>query len=145
MTAPASPTELAPPGAPVPKAGPLVQYALLAGPLLSMLDSSIVNVAVEPIARELHASLTVVQWTVSGYLLALGAGLAGTAFLARRFGTLPVYRASVIAFTAASALCALAPVAALHSAGLVLAAIATAGALGALVLPAVRNTAMERG
>ena len=33
--------------------------------------------------------------------------LAGTAFLARRFGTLPVYRASVIAFTAASALCAL--------------------------------------
>jgi len=91
------------------KAGPLVQYALLAGPLLSMLDSSIVNVAVEPIARELHASLTVVQWTVSGYLLALGAGLAGTAYLARRFGTLPVYRASVIAFTVASALCALAP------------------------------------
>ena len=93
----------------VQKAGPLVQYALLAGPLLSMLDSSIVNVAVEPIARELHASLTVVQWTVSGYLLALGAGLAGTAYLARRFGTLPVYRASVIAFTVASALCALAP------------------------------------
>ncbi len=92
-----------------PKAGPLVQYALLAGPLLSMLDSSIVNVAVEPIARELHASLTVVQWTVSGYLLALGAGLAGTAYLARRFGTLPVYRVSVVAFTIASALCALAP------------------------------------
>ena len=109
MTAPAGPTELAPPGAPVPRAGPLLQYALLAGPLLSMLDSSIVNVAVEPIARELRASLTVVQWTVSGYLLALGAGLAGTAFLARRFGTLPAYRASVIAFTAASALCALAP------------------------------------
>jgi hypothetical protein len=41
--------------------GPLVQYALLAGPLLSMLDSSIVNVAVEPIARELHAGLTTVQ------------------------------------------------------------------------------------
>jgi EmrB/QacA subfamily drug resistance transporter len=74
-----------------------------------MLDSSIVNVAVEPIARELHAGLTAVQWTVSSYLLALGAGLAGTAYLARRFGTLPVYRASVIAFTAASALCALAP------------------------------------
>jgi EmrB/QacA subfamily drug resistance transporter len=94
-----------------PKTGPLVQYALLAGPLLSMLDSSVVNVAVEPIARELHASLTVVQWTVSGYLLALGAGLAGTAYLARRFGILPVYRASVIAFTVASALCALAPAA----------------------------------
>ena len=127
-----------------------MQYALLAGPLLSMLDSSIVNVAVEPIARELHASLTVVQWTVSGYLLALGAGLAGTAYLARRLGTLPVYRTSVIAFTAASALCALAPaagvlVAALHSAGLALVAIALAGALGSLALPPVRNTALERG
>jgi MFS family permease len=90
---------------------PLVQYALLAGPLLSMLDSSIVNVAVEPIARELYAGLAVVQWTVSGYLLALGAGLAGTAYLARRFGTRAVYRASIAAFTVASALCALAPAA----------------------------------
>ena len=115
MTAnPAGGARLAPPGPArqaARKAGPLVQYALLAGPLLSMLDSSIVNVAVEPIARELHASLTVVQWTVSGYLLALGAGLAGTAYLARRFGTLPVYRVSVVAFTVASALCALAPAA----------------------------------
>jgi MFS family permease len=111
---PAGGARLAPPGPAqqtARKAGPLVQYALLAGPLLSMLDSSIVNVAVEPIARELHASLTVVQWTVSGYLLALGAGLAGTAYLARRFGTLPVYRVSVVAFTVASALCALAPAA----------------------------------
>ena len=180
----ATPTSAAPVTASAgPRAGPLVQYALLAGPLLSMLDSSIVNVAVEPIARELHASLTVVQWTVSGYLLALGAGLAGTAFLARRCGTLPAYRASVIAFTAASALCALAPdagqlgdantlfntwqriagsfgiglvaalyatrartlgpVAALHSAGLVLVALAITGALGALILPAVRNTAIQ--
>jgi hypothetical protein len=76
-----------------------------------MLDSSIVNVAVEPIARQLHAGLAVVQWTVSGYLLALGAGLAGTAYLARRFGTQAVYRASIVAFTAASVLCALAPAA----------------------------------
>jgi len=90
-------------------AGFVVQYAMLAGPLLSMVDSSVVNVAVEPIARSLHASLDTVQWTVSGYLLALGTGLAGTAYLARRYGTLSVYRASLVAFTAASALCALAP------------------------------------
>jgi EmrB/QacA subfamily drug resistance transporter len=115
-----SPQNAEPAGNRPPRLGPLVQYALLAGPLLSMLDSSIVNVAVEPIARELHASLTTVQWTVSGYLLALGAGLAGTAYLARRFGTLPVYRVSVLAFTLASALCALAPDAALLVAARVL-------------------------
>ena len=71
--------DVAPPVARPARLGPVVQYALLAGPLLSMLDSSIVNVAVEPIARELHASLTTVGWAVSGYLLALGAGLAATA------------------------------------------------------------------
>lgn len=90
-------------------AAAVVQYALLAGPLLSMVDSSIVNVAAEPIARALDAPLTTVQWTVSGYLLGLGTGLAGTAYLARRYGTVPVYRVSLVAFTAASALCALSP------------------------------------
>jgi EmrB/QacA subfamily drug resistance transporter len=91
------------------EAGVVIQYAMLAGPLLSMLDSSVVNVAAEPIARSLHASLGTVQWTISGYLLALGTGLAGTACLARRFGTLAVYRTSLVAFTAASLLCAVAP------------------------------------
>jgi EmrB/QacA subfamily drug resistance transporter len=94
---------------PARRLSPVMQYALLAGPLLSMLDSSIVNVAVAPIARQLHASLPAAQWAVSGYLLALGTGLAVTAYLSRRFGTLPLYRASVMAFTAASAACALAP------------------------------------
>jgi hypothetical protein len=58
VTAPADGAALSRPGTPGPaptRPGPLVQYALLAGPLLSMLDSSIVNVAIEPIARELHA------------------------------------------------------------------------------------------
>ena len=139
MTRPAGPAELAPPASPTPRTGPLVQYALLAGPLLSMLDSSIVNVAVEPIARELHASLTVVQWTVSGYLLALGAGLAGTAFLARRFGTLPVYRASVIAFTVASALCALAP-----GAGVLVGARVVQGLVAAPLVPLAMSMLLGR-
>src|SRR5580658_9658702 len=105
----ARPARAEPAAGPPRRARGVVQYALLAGPLLSMLDSSIVNVAVEPMARALHAGLTTMQWAVSGYLLALGAGLAATAYLARRFGTLPVYQASVIGFTTASALCVLSP------------------------------------
>ena len=122
-----------------PRLGPLVQYALLAGPLLSMLDSSIVNVAVEPIARELHAGLTTVQWTVSGYLLALGAGLAGTAYLARRFGALTVYQVSVIAFTVASALCALAP-----DAAVLVAARALQGLVAAPLVPLAMSMLLGR-
>ncbi|GAB3801021.1 MDR family MFS transporter [Humibacter antri] len=89
--------------------GVAAQYGLLAGPLLSMLDSSIVNVAIAPIARDLNAELSTVQWVTSGYLLALGTGLALTSFLARRYGTLRTYVAGVIAFTAASVLCGLSP------------------------------------
>jgi EmrB/QacA subfamily drug resistance transporter len=92
-----------------PRLGVAAQYGLLAGPLLSMLDSSIVNVAIAPIAKDLNAGLGSVQWVTSGYLLALWTGLALTSFLARRFGTLRIYVVGVVAFTAASVLCGLAP------------------------------------
>jgi EmrB/QacA subfamily drug resistance transporter len=118
----------------------IAQYGLLAGPLLSMLDSSIVNVAVVPVARGLHASLGTVQWAVSGYLLALGTGLAGTAYLARRFGTLPVYRCSLIAFTIASAACALAP-----DAGALVAARIVQGLMAAPLVPLAMSMLLGRG
>jgi EmrB/QacA subfamily drug resistance transporter len=132
MTAPtAPPGTITAAGSPRPAGlGVLAQYGLLAGPLLSMLDASIVTVAVAPIARALHAPLTVVGWAVSGYLLALGVGLAATSWLARRFGTLPVYTASVIGFTLASACCAAAP-----DARLLIAARLAQGLAGAPLVP----------
>ncbi|MBL7489702.1 MFS transporter [Frankia sp. AgB1.9] len=110
--------------------GPSAQYALLAGPLLTMLDSSIVNVAVEPISRQTHTALPTVQWIISGYLLALGAGLALTSYLARRFGTIPAYTGFLAAFTVTSALCAAAP-----GAGTLIAARVLQGLAGAPLVP----------
>ncbi|HEY0248697.1 MAG TPA: DHA2 family efflux MFS transporter permease subunit [Gryllotalpicola sp.] len=89
--------------------GAAARYGLLIGPLLSMIDSSIVNVAVPDIATELKASLDAVQWVVSGYLLALGVALAVTAYAAKRFGTIRIYTISMILFVLASAACAIAP------------------------------------
>ncbi len=89
--------------------GAIARYALLIGPLLSMIDSSIVNVAVPSIAVDLKVTdLSSIQWVVSGYLLALGVALAATAYLAKRFGVLRVYTISMILFVAASAACAFA-------------------------------------
>jgi EmrB/QacA subfamily drug resistance transporter len=85
---------------------PLALYVLLSGSLLSMIDGGVVNVAVPDIGRELHAPLSTVQWTVSGYLLALAASLPATSYLAKRFGTIRGYGASLAAFTAASLACA---------------------------------------
>jgi len=91
------------------KLTPLPMFVLLSGSLLSMIDSSVVNVAVPDIARQMGAQLTDVQWTVSGYLLAIAATLPACAFLGRRFGNLRVYTVSLAAFTLTSLLCALAP------------------------------------
>ncbi|HKA09795.1 MAG TPA: DHA2 family efflux MFS transporter permease subunit [Candidatus Dormibacteraeota bacterium] len=87
----------------------LVLLGLLAGPFLTMIDASVVNVAAPSIVRSLHTDLATVQWTVSGYLLALATTLAATAWLTRRFGSRTVYVACLAAFTVASVLCALAP------------------------------------
>jgi EmrB/QacA subfamily drug resistance transporter len=91
-----------------PRLTPIVLFVLMAGSLLSMIDSNVVNVAIPDIARTLHGSLTGVQWTVSGYLLALAATLPASSFLARRFGTIRIYGISLAAFTLASLTCALA-------------------------------------
>jgi EmrB/QacA subfamily drug resistance transporter len=93
--------------------GAIARYGLLVGPLLSMIDSSIVNVAVPDIAKDFSSSgnavgLGQIQWVVSGYLLALGVALAATAYLAKRFGTLLVYTVSMVLFVLASAACAIA-------------------------------------
>ncbi|NMP24708.1 hypothetical protein [Sulfobacillus harzensis] len=49
---------------------------LLAGPFLTMVDSSIVNVGLPAIATSLHSSLQGAQWVASAYLLSLGLTLA---------------------------------------------------------------------
>jgi EmrB/QacA subfamily drug resistance transporter len=91
-----------------PRLSPVALFVLLSGSLLSMIDSSVVNVAVPDISKQLGAPLTTVQWTVSGYLLALAAALPASAYLGRRFGTVRMYAWSLAAFTVTSALCAVA-------------------------------------
>lgn len=110
--------------------GLIARTGLLIGPLLSMIDSSIVNVAVPDIAAELKSTLANVQWVVSGYLLALGVSLALTAYLAKRFGVLRVYTISMVFFVIASAACALAP-----NIGTLIAFRALQGFVGAPLVP----------
>jgi len=135
MTAgPAATTARAPattsrPGA-APRLPAVLQMCFLAGPMLSMIDSSVVNVAVPVIVRGLHTSLGSAAWVVSGYLLGLACGLAATPWLARRFGTLRAYGAALLAFTLVSAGCALVP-----SVGLLIAARVVQGLTGAPMVP----------
>jgi EmrB/QacA subfamily drug resistance transporter len=81
---------------------------VIVGMIMSILDTTIVNVALRTLGRDLHSSISQVQWVASGYLLSLAAVIPITGWSARRFGAKRVYMTSLVLFTIGSALCALA-------------------------------------
>src|SRR5712664_4322866 len=78
------------------------------GQLMIVLDSTIVNVALPSIQRDLHFSQADLTWVVNAYLITFGSLL----LLAGRAGDLvgrkKVFLGGVVLFTAASVLCGLA-------------------------------------
>jgi EmrB/QacA subfamily drug resistance transporter len=79
------------------------------GAFMSNLDTSLVNVGLDTIGRQLHAPLGSVQWVTNGYLLALAAALPLCGWLGRYVGVGRLWLWSLVAFTVASGLCAVAP------------------------------------
>ena len=82
-----------------------IAIVVILGSIMSLLDTTIVNVALESLSRDLHTSLDDVQWVVTAYLLSLAAVIPVTAWAARRLGPKRLYLASIILFTLGSALC----------------------------------------
>ncbi|MBS1863117.1 MAG: DHA2 family efflux MFS transporter permease subunit [Actinobacteria bacterium] len=81
---------------------------VILGMTMSILDTTIVNVALDTLGRDLHSTIAQIQWVATGYLLALAAVIPLTGWSARRFGAKRVYLASIGLFTLGSALCGLA-------------------------------------
>jgi EmrB/QacA subfamily drug resistance transporter len=75
------------------------------GPLITSLDSTVVNVSLATLGRELHVSLTLLQWVITGYLLALALMLPLSGWLVDRIGAKRVYLGCFTLFTMASLLC----------------------------------------
>ena len=68
-----------------------VAGVVLFGPMMISLDSTIVNVSLSRLGQELHASLAVIQWVTSGYLLALALMLPLSGWLVDRIGARRLY------------------------------------------------------
>ncbi len=85
-----------------------IAIVVVLGSIMTVLDTTIINVALETLSKDLHSSLSEIQWVVSAYLLALAAVIPLTAWAGRRFGAYRVYMAAIILFTLGSALCGLA-------------------------------------
>jgi EmrB/QacA subfamily drug resistance transporter len=85
-----------------------ISAVVIVGSIMSILDTTIVNVALDTLSRDLHASISQIQWVVTGYMLSLAAVIPVTGWAAQRFGAKRVYIVSLVLFTAGSALCGLA-------------------------------------
>jgi EmrB/QacA subfamily drug resistance transporter len=77
--------------------------------LIVGLDSTIVNVALPSIGRELHTSVSGLQWTVDAYTLVLASLLMLSGSMADRFGRRRVFETGLVLFTLGSLLCSAAP------------------------------------
>jgi EmrB/QacA subfamily drug resistance transporter len=73
------------------------------------LDSTIVNVALPSIGRDLHASVAGLQWTIDGYTLVLASLLMLSGATADRVGRRRTFQVGLAVFTVGSGLCSLAP------------------------------------
>jgi MFS family permease len=73
------------------------------------MDSTIVNVALPSIGRELHAPVSGLQWTIDAYLLVLASFLMLSGSVADKVGRRRVFQIGLAVFTIGSLACSLAP------------------------------------
>jgi EmrB/QacA subfamily drug resistance transporter len=86
----------------------LVAGVVIIGVIMSVLDTTIVNVALETLSQELHSPLSTIQWVSTGYLLSLAMVIPLTGWMSEKYGAKQVWMSSVALFGIGSALCGLA-------------------------------------
>ncbi|MFE0042565.1 MFS transporter [Streptomyces albireticuli] len=111
-------------------AGRWVLLTAVLGSGMAMLDSTVVNVALPHIGRDLDANLAALQWTVNAYMLTLAGLILLGGSLGDRYGRRRIFVIGVVWFALASLLCGVAP-----DAGVLIAARALQGVGGALLTP----------
>src|SRR3954470_816229 len=104
---------------------------------MTILDVSIVNVALPSIARSLHFSRENLQWVITAYAIAFGGFLLLAGRAADLLGRRRVFMVGVTLFTIASLVCGLA-----QSEGMLIVARAVQGLGGAIISPAALSIVM---
>ena len=89
--------------------GRAVVAAAVLGSGMTMLDGTVVNVALHTIGEDLDASLAQLQWISNGYLLSLASLILLGGSLGDRYGRRKVFVIGTVWFALASLLCGLAP------------------------------------
>ena len=85
-----------------------VSIVFVVAMFMAIMDTTIVNVALPTISRDLSVPLNRVDGVVTGFLVSLAVFIPASGWLGDRFGTKRVFLAALAIFTLASALCGLA-------------------------------------
>jgi EmrB/QacA subfamily drug resistance transporter len=110
----------------------IVAGVVMLGAVMSILDTTVINVAIDRLASDFDSSLTTIQWVVTGYTLALAAVIPITGWASDRFGTKRIYLWSLVLFVLGSALSGLA-----WSSGSLIFFRVLQGIGGGMIMPAV--------
>src|SRR6476469_8472947 len=108
----------------------LTLIAAILGSTVVFLDSTVVNVALPAISRDLNAGLAGQQWVVEAYLLSLVSLMLVGGSMGDQFGRRRIFVIGLVGFGITSALCAVSP-----SVGFLIAARALQGIACALLVP----------
>jgi EmrB/QacA subfamily drug resistance transporter len=75
------------------------------GAVMTILDMTIVTVAINTLGRDFHTTLSTIQWVLTGYTLALAMTIPLTGWSVQRFGGKTMWIISLVLFIAGSVLC----------------------------------------
>src|SRR5215469_2775189 len=100
------------------------------GAIMTIIDATIVNVALPTLGRDLHTSIAVIQWLPTVYLLAFASVIPLSGWAAGRFGAKAVWLSSLGLFLVGSLLAGLSP-----SVGALIGARVVQGLGGGMIMP----------
>lgn len=73
-------------------------WAIALGAIAPMLDSTMVNIAIDQLTKNFHTTLTIIQWAITGYVLALAIAVPIAGWLMNHFDGKKIFIAAVILF-----------------------------------------------
>jgi EmrB/QacA subfamily drug resistance transporter len=82
--------------------------AIIVGMIMVILDSTVVNNAIPKLVEYFGTDLKTIQWTVTGYTLALSAVIPLAGWMTDKFGSKQIFMVTIALFTIGSVLCGIA-------------------------------------
>ena len=87
----------------------ILLVVLLAGLMITLLNQTVINVALPQIMSRFQIDASTAQWLSSGYMLVVGILIPVSAYLIKRFTYKQLFTTAIALFTVGSLVCAVSP------------------------------------